>query len=85
MLKNSKLFYFCHLKKLVRPENFRPYYVFHTNKNKKYVTDVVLIMIIMYKTRAGEALLLQRQDGDIPLWFRTSISVSALCLAISTF
>ena len=27
MLKNSKLFYFCHLKKLVRPETFGPYYV----------------------------------------------------------
>ena len=27
MLKNSKLFYFCYLKKLVRPETFGPYYV----------------------------------------------------------
>ena len=27
MLKNSKLFYFCHLKKLVRPETFGPYCV----------------------------------------------------------
>ena len=28
MLKNSKVvFYFCHLKKLVRPETFGPYYV----------------------------------------------------------
>jgi hypothetical protein len=24
------LFYFCHLKKLVRPENFGSYYVYHT-------------------------------------------------------
>ena len=27
MLKNRKLFYFCYLKKLVRPETFGPYYV----------------------------------------------------------
>ena len=27
MLKIAKLFYFCHLKKLVRPETFGPYYV----------------------------------------------------------
>ena len=28
MLKKiAKLFYFCHLKKLVRPETFGPYYV----------------------------------------------------------
>ena len=27
MLKNTKVFYFCHLKKLVRPETFGPYYV----------------------------------------------------------
>ena len=28
MLKNSKLFDFCHLKKMVRPETFGPYCVF---------------------------------------------------------
>ena len=27
MLKIAKLFYFCHLKKLVRPETVGPYYV----------------------------------------------------------
>ena len=27
--KIAKLFYFCHLKKLVRPETFGPYYVHH--------------------------------------------------------
>ena len=27
MLKIAKLLYFCHLKKLVRPETFGPYYV----------------------------------------------------------
>ena len=27
MLKIAKLFYFCHLEKLVRPETFGPYYV----------------------------------------------------------
>ena len=27
MLKNSKLFYFCHLKQLVRLETFGPYHV----------------------------------------------------------
>ena len=27
MLKKAKFFYFCHLKKLVRPETFGPYYV----------------------------------------------------------
>ena len=27
MLKNSKIVYFCHLKKLVRQETFGPYYV----------------------------------------------------------
>ena len=27
MLKNRKLFYFCRLKKLVRPETFGPHYV----------------------------------------------------------
>ena len=27
MLKNRNLFYFCHLKKLVRPETFGHYYV----------------------------------------------------------
>ena len=27
MLKIAKLFYFCHLKELVRPETFEPYYV----------------------------------------------------------
>jgi hypothetical protein len=27
--KIAKLFYFCHLKKLVRPETFWPYYVWH--------------------------------------------------------
>ena len=27
MLKIAKLFYFCHLKKVVRPEAFGPYYV----------------------------------------------------------
>ena len=27
MLKNSNVVYFCHLKKLVRPETFGPYYV----------------------------------------------------------
>ena len=28
MLKIAKLFYFSHLKKLVRPETFGPYYVY---------------------------------------------------------
>ena len=27
MLKIAKMFYSCHLKKLVRPETFGPYYV----------------------------------------------------------
>ena len=28
MLKKAELFYFCHLKKFVRPETFGPYHVF---------------------------------------------------------
>ena len=31
MLKNSKDFYFYHLKKLVRPETFGPYYVHNSS------------------------------------------------------
>ena len=37
--KITKLFYFCHLKKLVRPETFGPYYVYFTATryfNSKY-------------------------------------------------
>ena len=40
--KTEKLFYFCHLKKLVRPETFGPYYV-HL-QFKSYIIDVMLII-----------------------------------------
>ena len=38
--KIAKLFYFCHLKKLVRPETFGPYYVctHNTQEDKQSVT-----------------------------------------------
>ena len=44
--KMAKLFYFCHLNKLVRPETFGPYYVFrtsliigvHSPKRTKFIT-----------------------------------------------
>ena len=33
--KTAKLFYFCHLKKLVRPETFGPYHVYLNNKQQE--------------------------------------------------
>ena len=30
----AKFFYFCHLKKLIRPETFGPYYVLYVSKGK---------------------------------------------------
>ena len=40
MLKNSKFFYFCHLKKLVRPETFGPYYL---HKHLNFVVWFLLL------------------------------------------
>ena len=40
--KIAKLFYFCHLKKLVRPETVGPYYVYnnmHSQTRQNYKTD----------------------------------------------
>ena len=39
MLKIAK-FYFCHLKKLVRPENFGPYYVQKPRQVQNAVRDI---------------------------------------------
>ena len=45
MLKNSKVFYFCHLKKLVRPEMFGPYYVCHYTSGYQLKIKVVVGMM----------------------------------------
>ena len=43
MLKNSKVFYFCHLKKLVRPETFGPYCVLEGEKTNIFSNDAFLV------------------------------------------
>ena len=52
--KTAKLFYFCHLKKLVRPETFGPYHVPATLLGELQ-TDVCVVYIIMFvcMLRAG--------------------------------
>ena len=39
MLKNNNVVYFCHLKKLVRPETFGPYYVEDTETFGPYYVE----------------------------------------------
>ena len=41
MLKIAKLFHFCHLKKMVRPETFRPYYVYYKMIHGPY--NIILV------------------------------------------
>ena len=60
MLKNSKVVYFCHLKKLVGPETFGPYYVpcnlFNTRILALYlkVSNIIIITTLSFDDHLPE-------------------------------
>ena len=45
--KIAKLFYFCHLKKLVRPETFGPYYVQSAIRRAYFCQNIRVLSIIL--------------------------------------
>ena len=61
--KIAKLFYFCHLKKLVRPETFGPYYVYITGTPPQcYVTSTLPVLFNSELERAWQEEILSYNE-----------------------
>jgi hypothetical protein len=49
--KIAKLFYFCHLKKLIRPETFGPYYVYSLIDYCRFLKEQIAEMHLLVLKR----------------------------------
>ena len=64
--KITNLFYFCHLKKLVRPETFGPYYVYP--KTSEYSYDTIWWSALGWNAVKVTILRIKSQENRLVVW-----------------